>query len=297
MKSRVVKLYDYKSISIPAEMCDWQLDEADIDARINGLAMEFAQEAFVETVAEGDCVFCRAAENGPMADRTVLLFPGRAIPGAEEAEKAIVGKNAGERVVVTLAGAESELTIEKIQRYMPAVIDDKLIQKLAIDGVHTIADYRTYFRNERERSNKSMAAGQIATYMLQKLIEHSEFAIDSEEMNVWTGKRAEQMFQYMLEEGEDPRLPEEGFDILTDEQAIAKIAKSLESNFKETLVCREFCAQNGIRFTAEDVQAELEQYKAAGMAEMVDEDQLIGDKYFLEVLNALENKAKTFLEG
>ena len=297
MKSQVITLYEVKNVAVPAELCAWQVDEAEIDTRISALAMEYAVETAVETAAEGDCVICRGAENSPLADRTVLIFPGRAIPGGSEAERAVVGKKKGEQATVKIAGAENLLTIVKILRRQPAAVDNALIQKLAIDGVRTVAGYRAYFRNEREQSNRTMAVRQISSHLLQELVERSNFAIDAEEMDSWTGKRAAQMFQYMLEEGEDPRLPEEGFDILTDEQAIAKIAESLESQFKETLVCRALCRQNGICFTAEDIQPELEQIRAAEGAEAVDGEQLLENKYFFELWNILETQAETFLEG
>ena len=297
MKSQVITLYEVKNVAVPAELCAWQVDEAEIDARISALAMEYAAETAVETAAEGDCAVCRGAENSPLADRTVLIFPGRAIPGAEEAEKVVIGKKTGEQAAVALAGAETVLTIEKILRRQPAAVDDALIQELEIDGVTTVAGYRAYFRNECEQSNRTMAVRQISSYLFQELVERSDFAIDRGEMDAWTGKRAAQMFRYMLEEGEDPRLPEEGFEILTDEQAIAKIAESLESQFKEILVCRALCRQNGICFTAEDIQSELEQLQAAEGAEAVDEEQLLENKYFFELWTILENRAKTFLEG
>ena len=297
MKSQVTALYDIDKIAVPAELCVWRVDEAETDARVSALAMEYAAETAVETAAEGDRVICRGAENSPLADRTVLIFPGRAISGAEEAERAVVGKKVGEQAAMTLAGAETVLTIEEILRRQPAAVDDELIQKQEIDGVTTVAGYRAYFRNQREQSNRDMAVRQISSHLFQELAERSDFDIDRGEMDAWTGKRAALMFRYMLEEGEDPRLPEEGFEILTDEQAIAKIAESLESQFKETLVCRALCRQNGICFTAEDIQSELEQIRAAEGTEAVDEEQLLENKYFFELWTILENRAKTFWEG
>ena len=296
MRSKVTALYEIDKIAVPAALCAWQVSDAEIDGRIAALSLEYAAEMPAETAAAGDSVFCRGAENAPLSDRTVLLFPGRAIPGAESAETAVVGKKAGEQVAVTVAGTETTLTVEKILRHVPAPVDDALIRKLGIDGVQTLAAYRAWFREEQEQQNRSMAVQQITSHLLQTLTECSAYAVDGEEMDGWTGQRAEQMFQYMLEEGEDPRLPEEGFEILTDEQAIAQIARSLEPRFKETLICQTLCQENGIRFTAEDVREELEQYRAQG-AENVDEAQILDNKYYFAAWTILENRAKAFLEG
>ena len=297
MKSRVVKLYDFMNIAIPAEMCDWQLDEAEIDVRINGLAMEFAQEIFAETVAEGDCVFCRAAENSPLADRTVLLFPGRAIPGAEDAEKAVIGKKVGDQVNTQIIGTTADIFIKKIFRRAPAAINDELVQKLEIDGVKTVSDYRDYFRKNREENNLSMVVNEVVEDILQELVQRSEMDIDDEEMKNWTEMRAVQAFEYMLESGEDPRLPEEGFDILTDEQAIANIAKSMGQQFKELLICRALCEENGIFFTVEDVLKELAENVDAEELGNIDENEMLLNQYYFSTWGILENRAKSLLEG
>ena len=297
MKSRVVKLYDFKNIAIPAEMRDWQLDEADIDVRMNGLAMEFAQEIFAETVAEGDCVFCQAAENCPLTDRTVLLFPGRAIPGAKEAEKAVIGKKAGEQVNTKIGGTEAELVIKEILRRAPADINDALIQKLDIDGVKTVSEYRDYYRKTREESNLSMVSNEVVEDILQELVQRSEIDIDDEEMKDWTETRAVQAFEYMLENGEDPRLPEEGFEILTDEQAIANIAKSMEQQFRELIICRALCEENGMFFTVEDALKEMTQGLDAEEIGNIDENELLLNQYYFSAWGILENRAKSLLEG
>lgn len=49
--------------------------------------------AAAETAAKGGRVHCKAT--GAPSDRTVLLYPGRAIPGAAEAEAAIAGVGVG----------------------------------------------------------------------------------------------------------------------------------------------------------------------------------------------------------
>ena len=152
--------------------------------------------------------------------------------------------------------------------------------------------------SKQEEQNRQNAQKGIVFYLLQELAANSAYDIDNEEMEEWTQRRAKQTFEYMLEAGEDPRLPEEGFEILSDEEAIAKIAKGLDKDFKQMLLCRKLCEQKGVQFTIEDVKAEIQQQQ---LTEEVDEDAIkdwLEDKYLFAVLNDLtEGKAMNLMEG
>lgn len=50
-------------------MLAYRVSDAEIDARLNGLALEYATGSEVDTVARGDCVYCKAT--GALSDRTV----------------------------------------------------------------------------------------------------------------------------------------------------------------------------------------------------------------------------------
>ena len=296
MKSKVKKLYAIEKISIPSEICTWKVGQEEIKAKLEALSLEYASDSLCDTVMKGDCVFCRSERNRSFSDRTILLYPNRSIPEAEKAEEAIIGKKSGSQVKTTLAGIDVVLTIEKIVRRLPAAIDDELILKLAIDGVKTLVDYEEYYKNKQEENNKVNATHNIVSYLIQELIEHSEYDIDTDDMNEWTSKRAAKYFEYMLEEGEDPRLPEEGFDILTDEEAIAKIAGNLEPEYKELLVCLALCEEKGIHFSKDDVQADIKEYQESGEFDFVDEEEMLMKKYIGAAWHILEEKATTFLE-
>lgn len=77
----------------------------------------------VESAQEGDALLCRDA-----GDRMVPLYPGRRLPGAEEAEKSCVGRRVGDKFVCRLGDREVSLRVEEILRLESHPVDDELIR-------------------------------------------------------------------------------------------------------------------------------------------------------------------------
>ena len=295
MKSIVQTLCELDRIPVAPELRSWEIDETEADAKLEALSMEFAEETTAEMVDDGDCVTC-SAEKGNLVGRTILLYPGRKIPGAEEAEATLLGKKVGEKISTSISGSETVLVVTNILRHQPAIVNDTLIKKLGIEGIYSVSDYRAHILAEQEHTKRSNASRSISVTLLQGLIELSTYDIDQNEMDCWTKEQASQLFQELLDAGEDPRLPEEGFEILTDEQAIDKLAKEMESNFKQLLISRAICKQKGICISQEEIQSQIKQLRDAGLKEQIDEEKLVDGMYMSKLWGILNNYAESVLE-
>ncbi len=254
MKSIVTKLCDISNLTVPEELGKWHMRPEEVEDRLNTLARIHAQEFHPDTVLPGDSV--RLGCPGRM---DVLLFPGLGLPGAEEAEKAVTGLHVGDTLTAPINGRGMTMTVSEILRRVPGAITDALVQAEKIDGVSTVDQYRRWYWETTEARNRESALKEIAFSLLESIRECSEYALDPKEADEWTQKRAEAAFNESIAMGEDPHIPDEGFELLTDEQAIARLKEQVLPEFQMVLVSRKLCEARGISLTWEDVREEFEQ--------------------------------------
>ncbi len=248
MTSYVSNLYDCRRLTVPEELTRWRIGPEEVDQHLKTLARSQASEIAGDVVRPGDSVRLRCV-SGTLADRMVLLYPGLGLPGAEEAEQAVLGLKAGDALTAAICGAAQSLTVEEIRRRVGAPVDDDLACAQGIEGVTTLAEYRRWYQDQAEEQNKANARKGIAAFLQEELRSRSEYALDPEEAEAW----AEQRFQDGLAEfaamGEDIQLPQEALD---------QMKEQAREDFKDLLVCREICRQAGVSLAQEDIQEEFE---------------------------------------
>lgn len=277
MKSIVSKLCDSSRLTVPEELTQWRIGPDALEKQLEMLAAASAEEFQPDTVQTGDSV--RLSCPG----RTdVLLFPGLALPGAEEAEKAVVGHSVADTLTAPIGGTLRTMTVREIRRRVPAAINDALAQAQGIEGVTTLDAYRRWYQAKAEEQNKSGAAKEIAFYLLEQIRDGSEYSLDQEEMREWIDTQARQRFEDSIAMGEDPHIPDEGFELLTDEQAIDRIKAELVPEFKMILTGQAICEQAGIPITWEDLRGEFEQLMPPEQEGVTEEEREEAKAMFME---------------
>ena len=248
MKSRVISYYDYRKLEIPEELTRWHISDEEIWKELEFQSGDHAVEKPAEDVVKnGDSVrcVCVKASKEEWKGRTVFLYPGRSLPGAEAAEAEILGKVSGESFCCGFGEVQTELLVQEILRMEKLPLGDELVKKLELPGVSTVEEYFCWYRKENNDERKTKAGYGIISYWLRESAAQSEFEIDEEEKRAWCLKRAKLQFDALLAAGIDTRIPTEGLEILTDEQAIDKIAKKEEDNFVTFLLFEYLCRLDG----------------------------------------------------
>ncbi len=116
------------------------------------------------------------------------------------------------------------------------------------------------------------------------------------------GQRARQIFDESIAMGEDPHIPDEGVELLTDEQAIEQIKSKLPPEFEMLLACSELCSQRGLSTAWEDLRSEFEQFMPPDQEGITEEEREQAKAMFLEsapvtkALDWLRDKAEKYLE-
>ncbi len=265
MNSRIVNFFDYTTLEIPEELTKWHIPEEEIRKELQALAADSAMQSEVtDGISDGDCVRCVCTGCGEKAwiGRTVLLYPGRSLPGAEEAEKKIVGCKVGDQITCKVGQWEMTLSVQGAVRNVASVVSDAFVASLNIPEVSTIDDYSRWYHRKHDMERKTKASYGVIHFWLNQTAERSTYEIDEEEKWQWCLERGKIMFESMLAAGIDMRIPQEGFEILTDEQAIEKAAHEQERNFIPLLVIQKLCELDGFVPTEEDYRKALAEIAA-----------------------------------
>ncbi|MDO4837138.1 MAG: hypothetical protein Q4B32_01970 [Clostridia bacterium] len=258
MNGFVTKLYDVDSIAIPAEYLKTQIDTRHIEDEIKALSLRCAQETKAEQAAEGDLVRCRADQESYPDSRTILLFTGVQLPGAEEAAKVAVGKHPGDAFTVSLAGKTVRLTVEEVIHRVPVPVDDAAVAALGMEGITTVEAYRAYLTDKAEKEQKQEQGKQILRHFMDEMVNGSQYSYDESELAAYVTNYVTKMKEELLKQ--NPAAAEMG-----DE----RIAQSIVYQCKQQWCAEAICKAQGMMPTPEEIEQGADQ-----MAEMF---QLVGE--------------------
>lgn len=236
MKSTITQLYDYRQLVIPKELCLWRVKDEEVQAQLDTLSRNHAFEADVQEVLTGDSVACRGESAAVRWNRETLLFyPGRGLCDSA-LENACVGAKLGEKRTVRTSEGEITLTVKRIVRRSNMSIGDELVKLEGIEGVETVADYKRWYREEKETFYRQRACYQCASFLLREIEKNSAISIDVQEKDEWLWDRVNTLYDALVAAGCDPKIPAEGFDFLTEEQAKDKMYQENEPFFASYVI-------------------------------------------------------------
>ncbi|MCI9452376.1 MAG: hypothetical protein HFG83_00820 [Dorea sp.] len=260
MKSRMVNCFDYKKLDVPKDLGLWHIPDSEIEEELRALAKDHSgEEETKEEIRDGDCVYCACVESSKegWAGRSVLLYPGRKLPGAESAEQAVLGKKQGEEFSCLLKDMELCLKIKKVVRIRVMEVGDELAQKLGIPDVRTVEDYYRWYHGQHDRERRERACMGIARFWLDEMSERSEFEIDQAEKQKWCDGRARIMYDGLLAAGYDLKKTQEG-EVISEAEALRREAEEQEKYFIPYLMYCYFSENDGFVITEDDFAAEVE---------------------------------------
>lgn len=231
MRSTITRLYDRSQYQPEDRLRRWRVSDRQVREQLERLQADHAAETEAEKVQAGDSVACRGESASPLWNRPLLLFyPGHGL--CSPAEDALLGAGTGESRTASIDGAEVTLTVTRIVRTVPSPLTDELVRAENIEGVGTVAEYAAWYRETTEAQNRSRALHTVTRDILREIAERSELSIDPEEEAAWCRRAGDYDYDRDVAAGEDPTIPEEGIEFLTEEQARAKYYEEMKPYFR-----------------------------------------------------------------
>lgn len=307
MNSKMVKCFDYRTLEVPQELRKWQDGDPnkEIADELERLARDYSREKQIESeICIGDSVQCTCTEakNENWLKKPVLLFPGRNLPGAGDAEEKAVGKKAGDIFSCMIDEQELMLQVEKVIRRTNVQVGPELIELLQIPQVHTVEDYYRWYHEKHDPEKRNKACIRLVQYWLTEVLNRSEIFIDESEKEKWCRSKAELIYKGMLAAGVDQRKQEDG-SMLTEEEALRKIAAEQEIRFAPFVIYEYFCGQDGFVLSEEEYRKELQKMAAERETPLEELEkqtniQIYREVYYQEhTFSILCKEAEAYLEG
>ncbi len=276
---KVLKLFDYHKANIPREETLWRVPDAEIQEQLATIAVRHRDYQPAGTVESGDAAYCVCEGAKTLRGRkTVLLYPGLGLPGAEDAEAAVQGKNLGEVFQTVVRGENLELRVEKILRPCPPpAITDELIRQENIEGVESVEDYARWYRSKNEPERKESRPNGIYRWLLEEVTSKSEFDFGETELADYVDESVKVMYADMVEQGVASLQVAEDGTPMTEEQALERLkeecAPHFEMMYRIDLVRTEWLSQFGITISEADVEAAFPEFGVApGQEEAMQDD-------------------------
>lgn len=251
MKGTVVTLCSLENIRIPEEFLTISVDEARVEEELGRLSLRYARETETETAQSGDTVLCRGDKESYPDGRTILLYTAVEMPGAEEAAEAVLGKKAGDVFFSKLGEKDVVLTVEKVIRLTPMEVNDALIASMGLEGVRTVADYRTYTAEKMAQDIRMEKHKMAMAYVEEEMEKGSTFAYEEAEVN----RELEENREAIQADYQAYNMP-----IPDDEE----IRKGILRQAKQFWMAKALCEKLGIAVDMAEAEANADQ-----MAEML----------------------------
>lgn len=247
MNGNVTKLCDISTLTLPSELLECRIDESQIEENIRLLSLRYATKVEADFSQTGDTVICRADKQSYPDGRSILIYTGLDIPGAEQAAQAACGKKVGDSFATVLCEQKVTLTVDKVVRHIPAKIDDALISSLGIEGVCDLVAYRRYI-GQKMLDDKRMELGKNAAHFIhQAMMEESSFSYDVDAFEQYLAENKESMAADYAEMG----------ITFTEDDLRDDLLNSCKSGW----LAEAFCQSRGITLDEEIIAQEIERTK------------------------------------
>ena len=235
----------------------WRVTEDDISRYLSVVSGDHASLKRADAVSNGDTVKCICLSGEEKyRSRTILLYPGRKLDGAVSAEVAVLGLEEDAEFATELDANPVTLRINEIWRLTPMPVDDELARA---EGAETLEQLTERYIADYQPKKRLECQKKIAALIMRKMMSESEYDISTEEETEWTTRRGKYIYDMMIRSGEDPHIPDEGFTLLTDEEALARLIEKNKPDFRRFVLERYIASLSGFSYTREIFLKEVDE--------------------------------------
>ena len=184
LKSKAVKVFDYRSLDITEFIPRFTPDEALLQKDIDRMLKAFGKKIEGESVEAGDMAVITCESETPKFNKkgiTVIIGKGFF---SKELEEKLIGVKSGERFSFEVDGTSVNGTVDRIVRTVMPEMTDESIAQLGIEGVTSVQELKAFCVDKQidKLMDESEEADMASAYLWQKLNEESVFELDEDEL-------------------------------------------------------------------------------------------------------------------
>lgn len=267
MKSKLIKMYDYKQTVFPNEeyIDEKEIDKA-VDEEISHVLAKYKKTVSADCVETGDTVTVAVTGGGgkPKYNKDRLMLTVGKNMYSKDIEEALVGKASGAELDVQTGEGEVHIKINAVTRRIAPEFTDEIAEDAAgeLDGEHpdisTAAQYRDWLYKVKTKELGDDIWVKYTDDLMTEIIEKSEWQMDADEIEqIYTDyfadmqKELDEMHPGMTFQTMPPETYHLYYDDISNfDELSVWLHTALEQQLQLYLI---YCAMKGVPDTAEDV--------------------------------------------
>lgn len=177
MRSRVLTVRDPASVDFSAYLKPFQLDQARLEREKKRAVHPFLRWEPGNVLAAGDIAVCRLVSDCPRFNREAVRFTAGSGLFHRQLEAQAIGMTVGQTCEVALPEGTVTMTLTQVTRRIEPPLTDALVEKMGLDGVHTVAQYTAYLIAQQKEEQFQATVYEPLHYLTRQVIDGSEFVL------------------------------------------------------------------------------------------------------------------------
>lgn len=205
MKSKLIKVKDYREIEIPSELTIMGV-QALVDADVRHLLRPYKSKVQADEIALSDVVTLDLKSEDARFNRSNLPLNVGSGLFDEALEQAIVGLKRETTTTISVEGVAVEVTVKNIQRTVFPELTDEHVQAWAKseEGEENVTDVQSFLKYSHDKHYQEMVDAELfqqGLLLMEGVYEQSEWIIDETEQQDLTDKVLADMTEELQELG------------------------------------------------------------------------------------------------
>ncbi len=181
MKSRVLQIKDYREVDVKSLLKPFVPDDAALEAELRRLTNPYIRWEAGTAVSPGDQAVCRLVSDCPRFQKERVRFVAGSGMFHKELENLSMGMTVGGTREIVLPEGRVSLTLTGVMNRVAPEPGDEMVEKLGLDGVHTVAAYRAYLLEQQKAAAFQEDSYDALNHLMREVIGGSEFVLDRED--------------------------------------------------------------------------------------------------------------------
>lgn len=179
MKSSVLQVKDYRKLAVKLE--PFAPDEAALETELRRLTNPYIRWEAGKTVSPGDQVVCRLVSSCPRFNKEQLRFVAGSGMFHKTLEELSIGMTVGQTRKVDLPEGSVSLTLTGVMNRVVPALNDEMVERLNLEGIHTIKDYKAYLLAQQKEAAFQENLYDPLNELMDSVIKGSQFVLCKED--------------------------------------------------------------------------------------------------------------------